>query len=236
MLLFTWGALDVSGQVEVLKPYKAATDAPPPVKIRTIDLPPQSVPATKTAPVAAASKPAASTADADSDAKARRAAALAKVQNAQLPVANPNLSAKGLTPAQYSTDAEAMAPVEYMAAPPPSTTMTVNGQNVERKVRKGSGQVGDDLFTPISELYFVQFAVYCKNTPVDKAPSIQGLFLLWHEGSTCPGGDQGATYIVKGYTTIDEAKTAVLDYKKAGIDCWYNPSLSGAEVEIIGVR
>lgn len=114
--------------------------------------------------------------------------------------------------------------------------MTVNGLEVKRNVRKGVGQVGNDLFTPVAELHFVQFAVYCKDTPVDKAPSIDGLMLLWHSASKCPGGQPGASYIVKGYNTPEDAKNAVLQFKANRIDCWYNPSLTGAEVEVIGVR
>lgn len=164
------------------------------------------------------------------DAESRRAAALAKVQGKRA-----GAEAKGVRPAQYSTDET--APVTYSATPPdPATTVTVNGQNVQRNVRKGHGQVGDGLFTPVSELHYVQFAVYCKDTPVDKAPPIDGLYLLWHPGSTCPGGEQGASYIVKGYDSPEEAKAAVVAYKAAHIDCWYNPALTGAEVEIIGVR
>lgn len=170
-----------------------------------------------------------------SDAATRRAKALSKVQGTPAPAASKSLTAKGgPAPAQYST--EDPTPVEYSQKPNPATTFTVNGQNVQRNVRKGAGQVGDLLFTPITELHYVQFAVYCKNTPVDKAPAIDGLMLLWHEGSQCPGGEEGACYIVKGYNTADEAKDAVLRFKGNRIDCWYNPALTGAAVEVIGVR
>jgi hypothetical protein len=162
------------------------------------------------------------------DKASRRAAALSKVQGS-----SKSLSSKGVRPTEYSTDAP--RPAEY-SAHVPSTTMTVNGLDVSRNVRKGSGQVGDELFTPVGELFYVQFAVYCKDTPVDKAPPIDGLLLLWHSGSKCPGGDVGASYIVKGYNTADEAKTAVQQFKAKRIDCWYNPALTGAEVEVIGVR
>ncbi len=165
------------------------------------------------------------------DADARRAAALAKVQGK--PTATTS-SAKGLRPAEYSTNG--VAPVTYDYTPDPATTMTVNGLQVPRSVRKGRGQVGNELFTPVSELYYVQFAVYCKDTPVDKAPAIEGLYLLWHPDSTCPGGAPGASYIVKGYVSADEARAAVLTYKAKNIDCWFNPALTGAEVEIIGVK
>ena len=164
------------------------------------------------------------------DAAARRAKALAKVQSRP----TSSLTAKGLSPSQYSTDDA--APAQYSNAPNPATTFTVNGVTVERKVRKGEGQVGNLLFTPIIELHYVQFAVYCKNTPVDKAPAIDGLMLLWHEGSKCPGGEEGACYIVKGYDTAEDAKAAVLYFKSSKIDCWYNPALTGAAVEVIGVR
>jgi len=162
------------------------------------------------------------------DRASRRAAALSKVQGS-----SKSTSAKGVRPTEYSTDGA--APAQY-SAPNPSTTMTVNGLDVQRNVRKGKGQVGDELFTPVGELFYVQFAVYCKDTPVDKAPPIDGLLLLWHGGSQCPGGELGASYIVKGYNTADEAKSAVLQFKSKKIDCWYNPALTGAEVEVIGVR
>ena len=169
----------------------------------------------------------------ESDAEARRAAALAKVQGKQSGV-----SAKGVRPSEYSTSG-GVSPAMYSTVeevPEPATTVTVNGLKVQRNVRKGRGQVGDELFTPVSELHYVQFAVYCRDTPVDKAPGIDGLYLLWHPGSTCPNGEKGASYIVKGYTTPEEAKAAVTAYKANRIDCWYNPALTGAEVEIIGVR
>lgn len=160
----------------------------------------------------------------------RRAAALSKVQGTTSRI----ITSKGLSPAQYSTDGP--APAEYSMEPNPATTFTVNGANVERNVKKGAGQVGNLLFTPVTELYYVQFAVYCKNTPVDKAPPIDGLMLLWHEGSKCPGGEAGACYIVKGYDTEEDAKAAVLLFKARKIDCWFNPALTGAAVEVIGVR
>jgi hypothetical protein len=200
-------AVQAHGQVTVVKKYNPSGTAPAPQTYSTSE--PESA----------------------SDAAARRAAALSKVQGK--PAAK-SMTSKGAAPAQYSTDDP--APAEYATAPNPATTMTVNGLNVQRNVRKGKGQVGDRLFTPVSELYFVQFAVYCKNTPVDKAPPIEGLMLLWHEGSKCPGGEEGACYIVKGYNTPEEAKDAVLTFKSHKIDCWYNPALTGAEVEVIGVR
>jgi hypothetical protein len=169
--------------------------------------------------------------DASYEAAARRAQALAKVQGAATPR---QVSVKGLTPAQYSTDG--YTPTQYSTESISPTTVTVNGNNVYRDVRKGRGQVGDKLFTPVAELHFVQFAVYCKNTPVDKAPPIEGLMLLWHAGSKCPGGEPGASYIVKGYETAEDAKDAVLRFKANRIDCWYNPALTGAAVEVIGVR
>lgn len=167
------------------------------------------------------------------DAAARRRVAVSKVQGVA-PTPAKSMTPKGLAPAQYSNDGP--IPVEYVGTPNPATTLTVNGNSVERNVRKGKGQVGDLVFTPIAELHYVQFAVYCKNTPVDKAPAIEGLMLLWHEGSKCPGGDTGACYIVKGYNTADDAKSAVLQYKASKLDCWYNPALTGAAVEVIGVR
>lgn len=219
--MFLWASIQVSAQITVLKPYSPSGKAATPQTYSTTP-----------APQAAATPqndPSATETVSD-----RRNAALSKVQWAGNKPVNKSLAAKGVSPAQYSTDSP--APVEYSAAPNPSTTMTVNGLSVQRNVRKGSGQVGNELFTPVSELFFVQFAVYCKDTPVDKAPTIDGLFLLWHAGSKCPGGEEGASYIVKGYNTADEAKAAVLEYKANRIDCWFNPALTGAEVEVIGIR
>lgn len=214
-LLLSWLASDVQSQVELQRAYKPSTPAST-----------APAPATYSTPTSTAPTPVpVSTADQNS----RRAAAVAKVQSTQT-----GATAKGLRPAQYSTDAT--TPAMYSAEPDPATTVTVNGLNVQRSVRKGRGQVGNELFTPVSELHFVQFAVYCQDTPVDKAPAIEGLYLLWHPGSTCPSGEKGASYIVKGYDSPEEAKAAVTAYKAANIDCWYNPALTGAEVEIIGVR
>lgn len=225
-LLSAWVATQANAQAEIKRPYTPPATTTTPTTYSTSS----PAPTTYSTPAPATS---------EADAAARRAAALAKVQGK--PTTAPSTTtAKGATPAQYSTSS--VSPAMYSTASPspepaePLTTVTVNGLNVQRNVKKGSGQVGNDLFTPVSELHYVQFAVYCKDTPVDKAPSIDGLYLLWHPGSTCPGGAKGASYIVKGYTTAAEAKAAVASYKAARIDCWYNPALTGAEVEIIGVR
>ena len=215
MLVFACLAFAAFGQVKIQRAYKPATTVTPaPATYNTTSKP---TPATYSTP------------GTNKDVDIRRAAALAKVQGTQ----PATTTSKGLRPVQYSTDG--VTPVAY-ATPDPSTTVTVNGLNVQRNVRKGRGQVGNQLFTPVSELYYVQFAVYCKDTPVDKAPGIEGLYLLWHPGSTCPGGEQGASYIVKGYNSPDEARVAVSTFKQSGIDCWFNPALTGAEVEIIGVK
>ena len=158
------------------------------------------------------------------NAEARRAAALSKVQsksNSQVPA---------------SATAKGRANNDQAASEENTTTMTLNGQNVQRNISRGLGQEGDRLFTPIAELFFVQFAVYCKDTPVDKAPPVEGLMLVWHEGTFCPEGEEGACYIVKGFESIEKAKAAALQFRENGIDCWYNPALTGAQVEVIGVR
>lgn len=156
----------------------------------------------------------------------RRAAAVAKVQHRP---AAPAATAKGdLSPVTYSTVSE--------IAPEPGTTVTVNGQERYRDVRPGKGQVHFGVFTPVDELYFIQFGVFCKDTPVTHAPAVEGVYLVWHAESTCPSGDKGAAYIVKGLPTAEEAKEEVKQLKAQGIDCWYNPALTGAKVEIIGVR
>ncbi|MFN0013487.1 MAG: hypothetical protein ACKVU2_02970 [Saprospiraceae bacterium] len=219
LLLFCFTTTIATSQAELKRAYKPTTVAPSTSSVAT--------------PVTYSTESPAPTMY-STEVESRRAAALAKVQGTQ-----GGSTAKGLRPSEYNTSggtSPAMYSTTSAAAPDPSTTVTVNGLNVQRNVRKGRGQVGNDLFTPVSELHYVQFAVYCRDTPVDKAPSIGGLYLLWHPGSTCPGGEKGASYIVKGYTTADEAKAAVLSYKANRVDCWYNPALTGAEVEIIGVR
>ncbi len=210
-LLLVFNAAQMFGQVTVVKRYNPNGEASKPTNT--------SAAATET----------------PEDKASRRAAALSRVQGASY---SKLFTSKGAArPAEYSTDAQ--RPAEYSTPEVkvnPSTTMTVNGLDVERSVRKGKGQVGNELFTPVGELFYVQFAVYCKDTPVDRAPPIEGLMLLWHAGSKCPGGEVGASYIVKGYNSADEAKDAVLRFKANRIDCWFNPALTGAEVEVIGVR
>ncbi|HOY06214.1 MAG TPA: hypothetical protein PLO67_12480 [Saprospiraceae bacterium] len=160
----------------------------------------------------------------------RRAAAVAKVQKRA-----PATTAKSVAPANGD-----LSPVTYSTvseiAPDPGTTVTVNGQERFRDVRAGKGQIHFGVFTPVDELYFVQFGVFCKDTPVTHAPAVDGVYLVWHAESTCPSGDKGAAYIVKGLPTAEEAKEEAKLLKAQGIDCWYNPALTGAKVEIIGVR
>lgn len=159
----------------------------------------------------------------------RRAAAVAKVQKRPTQTAKSVPATGGdLSPVTYSTVSE--------IAPEPGTTVTVNGQERYRDVRLGRGQVHFGVFTPVDELYFIQFGVFCKDTPVTHAPAVDGVYLVWHAESTCPSGDKGAAYIVKGVPTAEEAKEEVKLLKAQGIDCWYNPALTGAKVEIIGVR
>lgn len=163
-------------------------------------------------------------------ADSRRAAAVAKVQRTSTSPARSSAAAKGgdLSPVTYSTVSE--------AAPAPATTVTVNGEEKFRNVRLGHGQVHFGVFTPVDELHFIQFGVFCNDTPVTHAPAVDGVYLVWHAESTCPGGTQGAAYIVKGLPTAEEAKAEVKLLKSQGIECWYNPALTGAKVEIIGVR
>lgn len=163
-------------------------------------------------------------------ADSRRAAAVAKVQKVSAPPARSTASAKGgdMSPVTYSTVSE--------SAPAPATTVTVNGEEKFRNVRAGKGQVHFGIFTPVDELHFIQFGVFCNDTPVTHAPAVDGVYLVWHAESTCPGGTKGAAYIVKGLPTAEEAKAEAKLLKSQGIDCWYNPILTGAKVEIIGVR
>ncbi|MFN4081568.1 MAG: hypothetical protein ACK4NS_11765 [Saprospiraceae bacterium] len=163
----------------------------------------------------------------------RREAALNKVKGVGY---KPASEAKGRAagPAMYSTNQTGVQ--SSVAAPDPATSMTVHGERVARSVKSGVGQAGYEIFTPVNQLHYVQFAVYCQDTPVDKAPPVEGLYLLWHPDSVCPGGAKGASYIVKGYQSREEALGAVNFFKAKKIDCWYNAALTGAEVEVIGVR
>jgi hypothetical protein len=197
----------------LLVPKKGTEPAPAPATYST----PSPAPATYFTPTPSSTDP-------------RRAAAVAKVQKR-----TPGATAKSvgaangdLSPVTYSTVSE--------ITPDPATTVTVNGQERYRDVRAGKGQVHFGVFTPVDELYFVQFGVFCKDTPVTHAPAVDGVYLVWHAESTCPSGDKGAAYIVKGLPTAEEAKEEVKLLKAQGIDCWYNPALTGAKVEIIGVR
>lgn len=158
----------------------------------------------------------------------RRAAAVSKVQRTSTSTAKSVATDDELRPMTYSTVSE--------AAPNPATTVTVNGKEQLRNVRKGQGQVHFGVFTPVNELYFIQFGVFCNDTPVTHAPAVDGVYLVWHAESTCPGGTQGAAYIVKGLPTAEEAKAEAKLLMSQGIECWYNPVLTGAKVEIIGVR
>lgn len=158
----------------------------------------------------------------------RRAAAVSKVQRTTTSTAKSGATDGDLRPMTYSTVSE--------AAPNPATTVTVNGKEQLRDVRKGRGQVHFGVFTPVNELYFIQFGVFCNDTPVTHAPAVDGVYLVWHAESTCPGGTQGAAYIVKGLPTAEEAKAEAKLLMSQGIECWYNPVLTGAKVEIIGVR
>lgn len=158
----------------------------------------------------------------------RRAAAVSKVQRTTTSTAKSGAIDGDLRPMTYSTVSE--------AAPNPATTVTVNGKEQLRDVRKGRGQVHFGVFTPVNELYFIQFGVFCNDTPVTHAPAVDGVYLVWHAESTCPGGTQGAAYIVKGLPTAEEAKAEAKLLMSQGIECWYNPVLTGAKVEIIGVR
>lgn len=165
-------------------------------------------------------------------ANSRRASAVAKVMKMSSTTTAKSVGPENgdLTPVTYSTISQS-AP-----APSPATTVTVNGEEKLRDVRAGKGQVHFGVFTPVNELYFIQFGVFCKDTPVTHAPAVDGVYLVWHAESTCPGGSQGAAYIVKGLPTAEEAIAESKALKAKGIDCWYNPALTGAKVEIIGVR
>jgi hypothetical protein len=107
-----------------------------------------------------------------------------------------------------------------------------------RTIRPGKGQEYDQPLTPIDKFYFVQFGVYHENSvnPYDiKAPSgIGQVWLIHHEGTKVLGSPgQGAFYIVQPFPTPEAARNAANVYKKRGLTCWYNPSLTGQTFQLI---
>ena len=77
------------------------------------------------------------------------------------PPTNPGVRAGSLVAVKPAPARPALYGVEP-PAPVAATTVKVHGHNAERNVRIGRGPEGNDLFTPVGELYYVQFAVYCK--------------------------------------------------------------------------
>lgn len=160
-----------------------------------------------------------------SDVSARRAERVAHVWGTTPP-------ADATRPVTYSYGDEA---TPAAAASSGKTTMTVNGAEKSRAVKRGVGVDWHESFVPINELHYVQFNVYCCNTPVTAAPPVAGCILGWHAESRCTSGEVGALYMVKGYASAEEARAAVAALRASGIDCWYNASLTGVALEILGV-
>lgn len=136
---------------------------------------------------------------------------------------------------EYGDETASLRPVEYNATPTTkTTTVTVNGELVEMKIKKGNGQTFNGIFTPVAEQFFIQFGVFCKNTPVNGAPPVEGVLLIWHPGSKCPGwteGDEiGAIRLVKGFATEVAAKAAMASLAEAGIVTTYKGQLGAFEI------
>ena len=87
--------------------------------------------------------------------------------------------------------------------------------------------------------HFVQFAVY--NGGVNKydikAPrGISDIWLIRHNQSYVRGSSHpGAVYMVKAFSKVDEARRFAQDCKRKGLDCWYNPKLSGVRFELLSI-
>jgi hypothetical protein len=87
--------------------------------------------------------------------------------------------------------------------------------------------------------HFVQFAVYQGEVDKYSLKAPQGINSVWlvrHNYTRIRGSeDPGAVYMVKAYSTEEEARGHAQQFKNQGIPCWYNPSLTGATFELLSI-
>lgn len=108
-----------------------------------------------------------------------------------------------------------------------------------RVINPGTGQNFSRDFICSTCFHFVQFGVYQANT--DKydirAPQDVGeVWLIRHDKTMVKGNTQpGAYYIVKAFSSENEARLFANNCKKEGLDCWYNPNLTGTEFDLLSI-
>ena len=108
----------------------------------------------------------------------------------------------------------------------------------KRIILPGQGQEFSEPFIPVDKFFFVQFGVYQDDNQSPhqiKAPGGIGQVWLIHHSGTKVSGQQegGAFYIVQPFTSSQKAIDAVQTYKDEGIECWFNPGLTGVSFQLV---
>ena len=111
--------------------------------------------------------------------------------------------------------------------------------SMQREIKKGKGQEFDTPFVDFQSYHFVQFAVYPASADRYElfAPSQAGqAWLIFHEGTVFEDSpERGAYYIVKPFTSEEEARENAELLKKKGVDCWYNGELTDARFILVAI-
>lgn len=121
--------------------------------------------------------------------------------------------------------------------PTQKSPIIYNGAEKSRVIERGRGQEFTQDFIDIGYFHFVQFGVYPVGTPHEKlkAPELGQVWLIHHKETQIKGvAGIGALYIVKPFGTEMEARSAVDNYRRNNIRCWYNAELTGATFELVG--
>lgn len=117
-------------------------------------------------------------------------------------------------------------------------TYTPRGDD-PRVVDPGQGQEFNRAFFDCKNFHFVQFGVYPKSVNWRRILAPSGLGQIWlieHAGTQIRGRYmKGAYYIVKAFPTAQLARSYATQYKKQGIDCWYNPELFDVPFTLWGI-
>lgn len=92
-------------------------------------------------------------------------------------------------------------------------------------------------FTCSTCFHFVQFGVYKGTTDKYSIQAPEGIPEIWliKHDHTLINGQMGAMYMVKAFGTESQARSFATSQKNRGIPCWYNPSLTGADFELLSV-
>ncbi len=118
--------------------------------------------------------------------------------------------------------------------------MKFEDQYKERYIPPGKGQVFDRDLLPVYDFHFVQFGVYPRekvNPYTLRAPSQAGhCWVILHNETVIKGvGSPGAYYIVKPFLSEVRARQYVDILKRMGVECWYNPELTGVSFSLISM-